>query len=188
MAIPAAAGLIAPGVSVLLDFILPERVWYALVASSLAKELECHRMIVAERWLSGRKRRSRKPEYGQLYRGFESHSLRQEPSSGPPRQDYRISPTYGVILTQKGTDGPCHPNAITLPCGSGRPACPRWPSLGGASWSRIGGKAGCNGECGRVPRQASLPVFVTSAQNVTETLAPVVRSGQNQFRQSVRFR
>ena len=35
-----------------------------------------------ERWLSGRKRRSRKPEYGQPYRGFESHSLRHLPIGG----------------------------------------------------------------------------------------------------------
>ena len=46
-------------------------------------------MSGTERWLSGRKRRSRKPEYGQPYRGFESHSLRHRPIGGaaPDRGD-----------------------------------------------------------------------------------------------------
>lgn len=32
----------------------------------------------AERWLSGRKHRTRNAAYGQPYRGFESHPLRQQ--------------------------------------------------------------------------------------------------------------
>src|SRR5690242_21548842 len=36
-----------------------------------------HMLNLAERWLSGRKHRTRNAAYGQPYRGFESHPLRQ---------------------------------------------------------------------------------------------------------------
>ena len=58
--------------------------------------------IFGERWLSGRKRRSRKPVYGQLYRGFESHSLRQN--------------RYAIDSFQEGQENPA---------GGHHPKCPR---------------------------------------------------------------
>src|SRR5215218_6583613 len=39
--------------------------------------LKVRRAPRAERWLSGRKHRTRNAAYGQPYRGFESHPLRQ---------------------------------------------------------------------------------------------------------------
>ncbi len=44
--------------------------------ADLALERGLQRLDPAERWRSGRTRRSRKPEYPQGYRGFESHPLR----------------------------------------------------------------------------------------------------------------
>ena len=44
----------------------------------------------AERWLSGRKHRTRNAAYGQPYRGFESHPLRQFRVAAPGLSESRV--------------------------------------------------------------------------------------------------
>ena len=84
----------------------------------------------AERWLSGRKHRTRNAAYGQPYRGFESHPLRQSSVQAQhPETDFARSPGW----RQRG-----HNEVRTATRRHGLPSCPSPHSHAYSLASRFG--------------------------------------------------
>ena len=104
----------------------------AFTACSEAKELSAHphgrveqicyncSCLDAERWPSGRRRRSRKPVWAQVHRGFESHSLRHIHTPNLPRITHNYSTVDCFTSLSLSCQSPQNPAKAHTYCGDKR--------------------------------------------------------------------